>query len=101
VQLSGPTGESNPGQARNPTYLESEIPKCKLLNLPIGKITNADTLTIELIEPPGMPPVVRPRWPAKLSITTPDAYGNVAAGTMRILAAAVTELSAIRFRKKL
>lgn len=44
-----------------------------------GKITNADTLTIELIEPPDMPPTILLRWPQKSSITTPDAYSNVAA----------------------
>jgi hypothetical protein len=27
-----------------------------------GKITNADTLTIELIEPPGMPAAILFRW---------------------------------------
>jgi hypothetical protein len=36
-----------------------------------GKITNADTLTIELIEPPDMPPTILLRWPQKSSITTP------------------------------
>jgi hypothetical protein len=54
-----------------------------------GKINNADTLTVELIQPPDMPPVIRLRWPEKPLITTPDAYANVAAGIMQILAAAV------------
>jgi len=37
----------------------------------------------------------------KFSITTPDGYSNVAAAAMQILAAAVTELAAIRVRKRL
>jgi hypothetical protein len=66
-----------------------------------GKIANADTLTVELVEPPDMPPVIRIRWPEKPSITTTDAYANVAASIMQILAAAVTELAALRVRKRL
>jgi hypothetical protein len=49
-----------------------------------GKITNANTLTIELIEPPGMPAAILLRWPQKPSITTPDAYSNMAAGRCKI-----------------
>ena len=58
------------------------------------------SVTIELVEPPDMPPVIRLRWPQKPSICT-SAYSNVAAAAMKILAAAVTELSAIRVRRKL
>jgi hypothetical protein len=50
-----------------------------------GKIGNADTLTIELVEPPDMPPVIRLRWPEKPSITTPAAYANVADGNFRLI----------------
>jgi hypothetical protein len=66
-----------------------------------GKITNADTLTIELIEPPDMPPTILLRWPQKPSITTPDAYSNVAAACMQVLSAAVVELAAIRTWRRL
>jgi hypothetical protein len=66
-----------------------------------GKITNADALTIELVEPPGMPPVIRLRWPEKPSITTPDAYASVAAAAMQILAAAVVRLAQIRRDRRL
>jgi hypothetical protein len=69
--------------------------------LAAGKITNADTLTIELIEPPDMPPFIRLKWPAKASITTPDAYANVAAACMQVLSAAVVELAAIRTWRRL
>jgi hypothetical protein len=66
-----------------------------------GLINRDDRLTVELVEPPGSPAVIILRWPQKPSITTPDAYSNVAAAAMQILAAAVTELSAIRVRKRL
>jgi hypothetical protein len=66
-----------------------------------GLINGHDRLTVELVEPPDLPAAVLLRWPQKPSITTPDAYSNVAAAAMQILAAAVTELSALRVRKKL
>jgi hypothetical protein len=66
-----------------------------------GKITKADHLTIELVEPPNMPPVIRLRWPAKPSITTPDAYANAAAAAMQVLAAATVELAAIKTWRRL
>jgi hypothetical protein len=65
-----------------------------------GKITNADHLTIELVEPPDMPPSILLRWPQKPSVCTPDAYANVAAAAMQVLSAAVIELAAIRVWKK-
>jgi hypothetical protein len=66
-----------------------------------GRINGHDRLTIELVQPPDMPAAILLRWPQKPSITTPDAYSNVAAAAMQILAAAVTELAAIRVWKKL
>jgi hypothetical protein len=36
-----------------------------------------------------MPAAILLRWPQKPSITTPDAYSNMAAAAMQILAAAV------------
>lgn len=66
-----------------------------------GLINGHDRLTVELVEPPDLPAVVLLRWPQKPSITTPDAYSNVPAAAMQILAAGVTELAALRVRKKL
>jgi hypothetical protein len=48
-----------------------------------------------------MPAAILLRWPTKPSITTPDAYANVAAAAMQVLAAAVVELAAIRAWRKL
>jgi hypothetical protein len=47
-----------------------------------GLINGHDRLTVELVEPPDMPAAVLIRWPARPSITTPDAYSNVAAACM-------------------
>jgi hypothetical protein len=66
-----------------------------------GKITNADELTIELVEPPGLPPTIRIAWPPKPSITTPAHFDAAVATTMRLLSAAVIELAALRVYKKL
>jgi hypothetical protein len=66
-----------------------------------GLINGHDRLTVELVEPPDLPAAVLLRWPQKPSIATPDAYSNVASEAMQVLAAAVTELSAIRVWKKL
>ena len=57
---------------------------------------NHDQITVELVEPPDTPAIVAIKWPTKPSITTPDAYSNVAAACMQILSAAVIELAAIR-----
>jgi hypothetical protein len=66
-----------------------------------GLINGHDRLTIELVEPPDLPATILLRWPQKPSITTPDAYSNVAAVCMQVLSAAVIELAAIRTRRRL
>ena len=66
-----------------------------------GPINGADSITIELIQPNTNPPVVRLTWPAAPTITTPAKYTEAAAAAMKVLAAAVTELSRIRASKRL
>ena len=66
-----------------------------------GLINGHDRLTVELVQPPDRPAAILLRWLQKPSITTRDAYSNVAAAAMQILAAAVTEPAAIRVRKRL
>jgi hypothetical protein len=66
-----------------------------------GKITTADELTIELLEPPGRSAAIRITWPEKASVTTPAQFDSVAATTMRLLSAAVIELAALRVWKRL
>ena len=66
-----------------------------------GLINGHDRLTVELVQPPEMPAAILLRWPQKPSITTTDAYSNVAAACMQVLSAAVIELAAIRTRRRL
>jgi hypothetical protein len=66
-----------------------------------GLINGRDRLTVELVQPPDLPAAILLRWPQKPSITKPDAYSNVAAACMQVLAAAVIELAAIRTRRRL
>jgi hypothetical protein len=66
-----------------------------------GAINGADQLSIELIEPPDLPPVILIRWPTKSTPTTPASLDTTVASTMRILSAAVIELAAIRVWKRL
>jgi hypothetical protein len=66
-----------------------------------GLINGDDRLTVELVEPPDLPAAILLRWPTKPSITTPDAYSNVAAACMQVWSAAGMELAAIRTRRKL
>jgi hypothetical protein len=73
----------------------------KRTELAHGAITNNDHLTIELLEPPDMPPVIRFRWPDKPSLCPPTQFDSVVAAAMRILANAVVELAALKARKRL
>jgi hypothetical protein len=66
-----------------------------------GLINGHDRLTIELVQPPDMPAAILLRWPTKPSITTPDAYANVAAAAMQVLAAAVIELGPLKTWRRL
>jgi hypothetical protein len=66
-----------------------------------GKITNADTLTVELIQPPDMPPIIRIRWPDNASLCPPAQFDAAVAAAMRILSNAVVELAAIRVHRRL
>jgi hypothetical protein len=73
----------------------------KPIQLASGQVNGHDRLTVELVQPTDMPAAILLTWPQKPSITTPDAYSNVAAAAMQILAAAVIELAAVRVRKRL
>ena len=66
-----------------------------------GPINGADILTIELIQPNSMPPVIRIVWPTAATITTPAHYLEVASAAMRLLAEASTTLARIRASRRL
>jgi hypothetical protein len=73
----------------------------KRIDLSAGSINGSDRIVVELIEPPGAPPIVTITWPAKPTVCTPANYDQIAAAAMRLLSAAVVELAAIKVRKKL
>jgi hypothetical protein len=73
----------------------------KITTLAEGQITNHDKLTIELVEPAGLPPMIKIRWPDKPSLCPPAQFDAAVAAAMRIFANAVIELAAIKVWKKL
>jgi hypothetical protein len=66
-----------------------------------GKITNNDHLTIELLEPRDMPPIIRFRWPDKPSLCPPTQLDAAVAAAMKVLSNAVVELAALRVYRRL
>jgi len=69
--------------------------------LATGQITNHDKLTIELIEPPELPAIIRIHWPDKPSMCPPAQFDRAVANAMRVLSNAVVELAALRVWKRL
>jgi hypothetical protein len=70
-------------------------------DLSTGQINGQDKLSIELIEPPDLPPFIAITWPAKATVCTPAQLDTVVAAAMGLLAASVVELAALRARKRL
>jgi hypothetical protein len=68
----------------------------KRTKLATGQITDNDKLTIELIEPPDLPAIIRIRWPDKPSLCRPTQFDQAVAAAMRIRSNAVVGLAAVR-----
>jgi hypothetical protein len=51
--------------------MEPALPNHPITPLAHGQINGTDTITIELIQPADMPPVVRIVWPTAPTITPP------------------------------
>jgi hypothetical protein len=62
---------------------------------------NRDQLAVELVEPDGMPAIVRIVWPAQPTIVDPRRFPEVAASIARLFATASTELARIKATKRL
>ena len=73
----------------------------KRTDLSAGNLNGSDRLTVELIQPPDMPPSVIVNWPRKPTICTPANYDQVAAAAMRLLAAASTAIAGLKARRML
>jgi hypothetical protein len=65
-----------------------------------GTINGADELSIELIEPTGLPPAIRLRWPNKPTVCPPAQLNATVAAAMKVLSNAVVELSALKVWKR-
>ena len=61
---------------------------------------NHDHLSVELVEPDGMPAVVRIVWPTAPTITTPARYTEVASTAMKLLAEASTRLARLKASRR-
>jgi hypothetical protein len=64
-----------------------------------GKITNADTLIIELREPDNEPASVLIHWPPAASVTSPAIFPGTASKITVIVANAAVKLAQIKARR--
>jgi hypothetical protein len=62
---------------------------------------NHDQLAVELVEPDGMPAMVRILWPAAPTVVDPRRYADTASAVMRLLAKANVELVRLRAARRL
>jgi hypothetical protein len=73
------------------------LPKHPTTPLAAGQI-NHDHLSVELVEPAGIPPMVKITWPLQPTIVDPKAFGDVAATVAQLFARAHIVLAALRAR---
>ena len=62
---------------------------------------NHDTVSIELLEPNAMPPMVRVVWPLQASLNDPKAFLDTAGAIATLFARAHIVLAAIRAERRL
>ena len=62
---------------------------------------NHDSISIELLEPNAMPPMVRIVWPLQASLIDPRAFPDAAAAVAQLFARAHIVLAAIRAERRL
>jgi hypothetical protein len=78
------------------------LPNHPITPLAHGQLNQSgDQLTIQLVEPLDLPPMIRIVWPTKPTIVPPAQYNEVASTAMRLLAEASTRLAAIRSSRRL
>ena len=68
----------------------------KVTPLASGKVTAADTLSVELVESIETPTVVLLRWPAAPSVTDPEKFPTAARAVVAVLAEARAALAKIK-----
>jgi hypothetical protein len=60
-----------------------------------------DTVTIQLIQPADLPPIVQVAWPLQPSVIDPENFGDTAAALVKMLSTAHVELARIKARRYL
>jgi hypothetical protein len=73
----------------------------KVTELASGRITNTETIIVELIEANETPAVVIVRWPAKPTVIHPHRFPSAADIAARTFATAVVKLAQIKREQKL
>jgi hypothetical protein len=58
-----------------------------------GTVNSADHLSVELVEPPHMPAIVRIAWPPQPTVVDPANYPAIAATITKIIAESATALA--------
>ena len=75
------------------------------MNHPITPLASSqidhDTITIELLEPSAMPPMVRIVWPLQASLIGPKAFPDTAAVAAQLFARAHIMLASLKAGRKL
>jgi hypothetical protein len=57
---------------------------------------NHDQLTVELVEPVGMPPIVRVVWPPQPTVVDPKSFPDTAAAVAQLFARAHIVLASLK-----
>jgi hypothetical protein len=68
-------------------------------DLASGLINGHDRLHVELVQPPDTPAFIAVHWPAKPTVTTPEAYPAVAAAITRLIAESAIALAGWKARR--
>jgi len=68
----------------------------KTTTLATGRISGAELVTVQLVEPADAPAVIMIRWPGQPSVTSPLRLPAVANAVMAVLAEAIAKLASIR-----
>ena len=63
--------------------------------------TPHNTITVDLVEPTGMPAAILIAWPLQPTVCDPRRFPEVAATVARLFATAATELARIKARRRL
>ena len=72
-----------------------------ITDLAHGAVNGADELSVQLIQPDGLPAVVRINWPRQPSVCDPRRFPDTAATIAKLFAEAHTALAAIKARRRL